>query len=195
MRTNRITKEDIIQTAIALVEEHGMPSLSMRELAERLGVKTPSLYNHIESMEQLLVEVCQYAVGQFTAALFSAMAGKSGGDAVRALAAAYRAFASGRVGLYRVIMAIPAENNKELDKTAAAIIEPFLASLGSYALSDEAKLHWQRVMRSMLHGFVSQQQAGFFSHSPVSADESFELAVRCILSGLRTAAAGGERND
>lgn len=195
MRTARITKEDILLTAVELVEEHGMPSLSMRELAERLGVKTPSLYNHIDSMEHLLVEVCQYAVSHFTAALLDAARDKRGDEAVRALAEAYRAFATERAGLYRVIMAIPAENNETLDKTAAAIIDPFLRVLSDYQLSDEGKMHWQRILRSMLHGFVSQQQAGFLSHSPVDTDESFSIAVRCLLSGLHDAERGGAQDD
>lgn len=195
MRTNRITAEEIINTAIELVEEHGKPVLSMRELAERLGVKTPSLYNHIDSMEQLLTEVCRYAVGQLNAALMGAMQNKSGDDAVRALAAQYRVFATERAGLYRVIMAIPAENNAEFNKIAAAIIDPFMCVLASYAISAEQRLHWQRVIRSMLHGFASQQQAGFLSHSPVSTDESFELAVQCLLSGLHAAVKEGESHD
>lgn len=188
MRTGRITKEDITQAAIALVEEHGRPALSMRELAERLGVKTPSLYNHIESMEQLLVEVCQYAVEQFCTALDAAAQGRQGDEAVRALAAAYRAFAAQRAGLYRVIMAIPAENDEMLDKTAAAIPEPFLRLLCGYPLSEEERMHWQRVLRSVLHGFVSQEQAGYFSHFEADPDESFALAVECVLSGLHAAA-------
>lgn len=194
MRTNRITKESITQAAIELVEEHGRPELSMRELAERLGVKTPSLYNHVESMEQLLVEVCRYAVEQFCSSLDAAQSDKTGDDAVRALAAAYRDFAARRAGLYRVIMAIPAENNEALAKTAAAIPEPFLKALDGYGLTEEQTMHWQRVLRSVLHGFVSQERAGYFSHFPVSADESFSLAVQCFLSGLR-AEQGGSHDE
>lgn len=194
MRTGKITNEEITRAAIQLVEERGRPSLSMRELAERLGVKTPSLYNHIESMEQLLVEVCRCAVEAFTAALRAAMEGKSGDEAVRALAAGYRAFAAQRAGLYRVIMAIPAENDEALERTAAVIPEPFLQALGGYPLTDEQKMHWQRILRSMLHGFVSQEQAGYFSHCPLSADESFAQAVQCLLDGLHAVVGGGKHD-
>lgn len=194
MRTNRISKEAILDAAVGLVEEHGRPELSMRELAEKLGVKTPSLYNHIESMEQLLVEVCNYAVGDFTAALDGAMEGKARDEAVRALAAAYRAYAAQHTGLYRVIMAIPAENDAALSKTAAAIPEPFLRALEGYGLDDTQKMHWQRVLRSVLHGFASQEQAGYFVHYPAGTDESFALTVDCFINGLH-AAAGGERRD
>lgn len=33
-------------------------------------------------------------------------------------------------------------------------------------------------------GFVSEEQAGYFSHYPVSVEESYQIAVRCVIDGL-----------
>lgn len=185
-----LTREQILRAAVALVEERGAPELSMRELAERLGVKTPSLYNHVASMEALLTEVCRYAVAQFTAAQLEAMEGLRGDEAVRALAGAYRAFARGRAGLYRAIVAIPAAQSEALTRTAAAVAEPALRALADYPFTKTQRQHWQRVLRSFLHGFAAQEQAGYFAHFPVPADESFALAVQCFLDGLHAALTG-----
>ena len=45
-----LTRESILQAAVALADEGGIASLSMRRLGERLGVEAMSLYNHIEKL-------------------------------------------------------------------------------------------------------------------------------------------------
>ena len=62
--------------------------------------------------------------------------------------------------------------------------EPFMRVLADYRLTEEQKMHWQRVLRGLMHGFVSEEQAGYFSHYPVSVEESYEIAVRCMTDGL-----------
>ena len=42
-----LSREAIIDTAAALAEQKGAENLTLRELAETLGVKTASLYNHL----------------------------------------------------------------------------------------------------------------------------------------------------
>ena len=49
MSTKGLTKEKIIAEAIAYIEESGQSKISLHELARRLGIKTPSLYNHIKN--------------------------------------------------------------------------------------------------------------------------------------------------
>lgn len=62
--------------------------------------------------------------------------------------------------------------------------EPFMRVLADYSISDYRRMHWQRVLRGLMHGFVSEEQAGYFSHYPISIDESYEIAVRCVIDGL-----------
>lgn len=51
-------KAAILHEAAALFREKGYAAASMRELADRLGVEAPSLYNHIGSKAELLREIC-----------------------------------------------------------------------------------------------------------------------------------------
>ena len=53
-RTTPVTPEDVLKTAIRIVEEHGLGALNMRRLASDLGVTTPSVYWHVGNREQLL---------------------------------------------------------------------------------------------------------------------------------------------
>ena len=52
-------KEEIIYATLELAAEYGLKSLSMAQIAEKVGIKKPSLYNHFESKEILLKEMYQ----------------------------------------------------------------------------------------------------------------------------------------
>lgn len=51
---NLLSREIIARAALAVVDEHGPAGLTMRALAERLGVKAASLYNHVAGKDELL---------------------------------------------------------------------------------------------------------------------------------------------
>ena len=54
--------------------------------------------------------------------------------------------------------------------------EPSMQVLQGYAITDERRMHWQRVLRGVMHGFVSQEASGYFSHYPVDLEESYSFA-------------------
>lgn len=182
-----LSKEKIVQAAAALIERFGTAEFSMRALAESLNIKAASLYNHIESMEDLMLAVCAYALRMQRDAEMDAICGKNQHDAIFALADAYRAFAKEHPELYRLIINTAAFSGERLSEISRYIMEPFMTVLAHTTLKSDEKCHWQRVFRSILHGFVSQEEAGFFSHLPVNADESFQTAIRCYLDGLSQA--------
>jgi AcrR family transcriptional regulator len=49
-----LTRDRVLQTAIALADEHGLEAFSMRRLADRLGVAAMSLYHHVPNKDQWL---------------------------------------------------------------------------------------------------------------------------------------------
>ena len=59
-----LNKQSVVDAAITLIEEKGYEHFSMRELADRLQVKTAALYNHVESMDALHLEVGHYAIAR-----------------------------------------------------------------------------------------------------------------------------------
>ena len=52
-------KEEIIYATLELAAEYGLKSLSMAQIAKKVGIKKPSLYNHFESKEILIKEMYQ----------------------------------------------------------------------------------------------------------------------------------------
>ena len=59
-----LSRERVLSAAIALADESGIVSLSMRKLAERLGVEAMSLYNHIANKNDLLEGIVEAAEGE-----------------------------------------------------------------------------------------------------------------------------------
>ena len=188
-----LSKEVLIESSKQLIEENGITAFSMRALAEKLGVKTASLYAHIESMDALFTEVGLSALNDQKAAQLAAIAGKDGDAAVFALAESYRAFAKAHAALYQLIMQMPMGKDETLRAAAAMTTEPSMQALQGYSIGENRWMHWQRVLRGVMHGFVSQEASGYFSHYPVDLEESYRLAIQCVIDGLHREAAQDER--
>jgi AcrR family transcriptional regulator len=59
-----LSRERILRAAICLADEGGIESLSMRKLAQELGVKAMSLYNHVADKDDLLDGIVDIVVGE-----------------------------------------------------------------------------------------------------------------------------------
>ena len=55
-----LTRETIVSTALALLDEVGLDAFSMRRLAANLGVSAQALYWHFDSKEDLFRSVAEY---------------------------------------------------------------------------------------------------------------------------------------
>lgn len=60
--TERNTREGIVDTALRLLDDSGLPDLSMRRLAAALGVQPSALYWHFDSKQSLLADVADRIV-------------------------------------------------------------------------------------------------------------------------------------
>jgi TetR/AcrR family transcriptional regulator, tetracycline repressor protein len=49
-----VTRDEIVTTALALLDEAGLEGLTLRRLAERLGIRAPTLYWHVRDKRELL---------------------------------------------------------------------------------------------------------------------------------------------
>lgn len=182
-----LTKEQVVQAAAELIEQHGTAAFSMRALAESLNIKTASLYNHVYNMNSLITDVCIYALKIQYEAELRAIEGKNGTEAIMALANTYRKFAKQHRELYRLIMNTAASCNNCPNKISTYIVEPFMKVLKNTCFNETDKIHWQRILRGIVHGFVSQEEAGFFVHLAPNTDDSFKMAIQCYTDGMSLA--------
>ncbi|WP_191397343.1 TetR/AcrR family transcriptional regulator [Flavonifractor sp. An306] len=196
MSAKGLTKDLILAEAVACMESTGQPVVSLHEVARRLGVKTPSLYNHIKNTKELRYEIFQYAIGQFVANQRAATANKRKDEAVRAFAEAYHTFATENKGLYRLIMSIPSEEDERAKEVAIPLLETVVEILTDYGLTEESVAHWQQVFRAILHGFISEEDLGYFYYyKSIDLKKSRDIAVQCFLDGLHAELGDKYRNS
>lgn len=173
----------VVEAAARLVDEEGIEQLSLGRLAERLGVRTPSLYNHIAGLPGLKRDLALYCLREVLNRLLRATTGKSRTDAIFAFAGAYRDYARETPGRYTLTLQAPDPGDPELAAISQQLIEVALAILAPYKLSEENAIHAIRSLRSIVHGFISLESAGAFA-MPVNLDASFQWLINVFVAGL-----------
>lgn len=179
-----LNKEVVTAAAIRLIEEKGVSNFSLNELAKALDIKPASLYSHIQSIEALFTDIGIIAVRQMVLCEKEAIAGKTRDEALFALASAYRNYAKEHYELYLLVMNIPKGNNPVLELAAEEIVEPIMEVLKSYKITKEMRIHYQRCLRSIMHGFVAHEEYGAFTHFPIDRSKSYEISIRLIADSL-----------
>ena len=183
----RLDKATVVQAAADLANAEGVEALSLGRLAERLGVRTPSLYNHIDGLPGLYHELTLLNVRMLGARLGDAAIGKSGPGALEAVAQAYRAYIKECPGLYMANLRAARTQtpvDTELKIAEDRVVEIALAALASFGLSGEDGLHAVRALRSVVHGFATLEVAGGFG-LPLDCDESFRRLIAMLIAGLQ----------
>ena len=124
---------EIVATARELLEAEGPEALSMRRIADRLGIKAPSLYKHLPDKQALEAALISTAFEEMAAA------GQDAHD-LAAVTAAYRSYARAHPHLYRLMTDKPLDRERLTpgveDRAAAAIT----AAVGGDA--DRARAAW-----------------------------------------------------
>ncbi len=179
-----LDSRQVVEAAAELVDAEGMEALSLSALAQRLGVKSPSLYVHIDSLEDLRRRLATLAAEQLGERLAPAAAGLSRADALIAFGHAYRTWALDHPGLYRTIESA----GQGGEPAVARVLELMLAVLRGYGLEGDAAVHAARSLRAAVHGFVHLEAAVGFG-IPVDPEVSFDWMLAMLDRGLAGAEA------
>lgn len=192
----RLTPASVTEAAADLVDEIGFDQLSMGLLADRLGVKTPSLYKHVTSQADLAHRIAVLAMGELADAIRDATQGRAGPDALAAGAQAMRLHVRDHPGRSAAANAARVNGPDDpLIPAADRVLASWTAMLRGYQLDPGQEIHALRMLRSILHGFASLEGAGGFQID-ASVDESFTWIIDFLDHGLQaTASAPGSADE
>ncbi|MFF7856911.1 WHG domain-containing protein [Streptomyces sp. NPDC007904] len=175
----------MVAAGAALADEVGLANLTMGLLAERLGVRTPSLYKHVDGQEDLNRRIAALALSEAADAVGGAIQGYAGRDALAAAARAFRAFVLEHPGRYAATIGVePSGPDDPLATAGQRLLGAFTAVLRGYEIKESDMDHALRMLRSLSHGFATLQAANGFQWS-TGIDESFEWLVAFADQGLR----------
>ncbi|MEU6201798.1 TetR/AcrR family transcriptional regulator [Streptomyces sp. NPDC047061] len=184
----------MVAAGAALADEVGFDCLTMGLLAERVGVRTPSLYKHVGSQQDLNRRIAALALNEAADAVGGAVHGHAGRDALTAAARAFRAFVLAHPGRYAATIGMEPFGPDDPPATAEQrLLGAFTAVLRGYPLPESDVDHALRMLRSLWHGFATLQADDGFRWS-ADIDESFEWLITFADRGLR-AMSGGRSAD
>ena len=174
----------VTEAGAALVDEIGFDNLSMGLLAERLGVKTPSLYKHVASQADLAHRIAVLAMSELADAIRDATQGRAGSEALVAGAHAMRTYVLEHPGRYAAGNAAhPSGSDDPLVPAVGRVLASWAAMLHGYRLDPDQEIHALRMLRSLLHGFATLEAIGSFQID-TDVDESFTWMIGFINQGL-----------
>ena len=182
----RLNKTAVIAAAVEVLNTEGPDALTLNRLANDLGIRTPSLYNHIDGLPGLQRELSILNARQLADRLSEAAIGKGGSELFMDVAQAFRFYVKENPGLY--MATLQASGTQEMpdptlmreEERALKIALTVMSSLG---LQGEDAIHAARAFRSMVHGFATLEVAGGFG-LPQDCDESFRRLVNALAAGI-----------
>jgi len=184
---SHLTRTAVVQSAVDLINTEGLEALTLNRLAVKLGIRTPSLYNHVNGLPGLMRELSILNARYLAERLSEAAIGQSGPELVTSVMQAYRAYIKEFTGLYMSTLRVSGTQevvDLELEKEEARSLKVGMAVMASFGLEGEAAIHAVRGLRSLVHGFATLEVAGGFG-MPLDLDESFTRLVKLFIAGLQ----------
>ena len=89
MSNNSISDELIIETSAILSNKIGLENLSLKMIAEELGIKSPSLYNHVSSLDEIKERLMIYGWKQMEERIIDSAVGVAGYEALKNMCYAF----------------------------------------------------------------------------------------------------------
>jgi AcrR family transcriptional regulator len=174
----------VVAAAAALADEAGLGNVTMGALAQRLGVRAPSLYKHVGGQADINRRIAVLALTELGDALRDALQGHAGRDALAAAARTIRAYVTQHPGRYaatiRVDAGLPGD---PLAAAGARVFESLSAVPAGYRIDPADTVHALRMLRSLFHGFATLEAAGGFQLE-TDVDDSFEWLIAFVHRGL-----------
>lgn len=183
-----ITLDDVAEAAASIADRDGLEATTLTAVAVELGIKTPSLYNHVSGLAGLRRLLAMHGSHLVYEVFEEAIGDRVGADALRSIARADREFALDHPGLYASFL--PAPNPDEDPELYEAMAEPvFLVAhvLLNMGIPPSEAIHLIRALRALLHGFLDLEAKDGFG-MPVDIDASFDASVELIIAGIEAAA-------
>ncbi len=182
-RATKLSRDSIVSAALTFLDREGWDALTINALANQLGTKGPSLYNHVQSLDDLRRTVRMRVIDDIIGMLNTVGEGRSRDDAVMAMASAYRSYAHHHPGRYSAFTRMPlGGDDPEYTAATHAAAGPVIAVLASYGLDGENAFYAALEFWSALHGFVLLEMTGVMDG--VDTDAVFTDMVVRLARGM-----------
>jgi AcrR family transcriptional regulator len=166
-----VNRQSISDAAISIIQLHGVTSLSMRALASSLGIKAPSLYDHVKNRDEVIALVQSFGLMDFGRGFSDA------GQTPRDKCLFYRRWALTNPNLYPVVF----QQRLHRDLLPEGVEEKVLGLVIAAAGGSHVQA---RAMWAQLHGLVDLELQG-----RLPADADMDGTWEQVIAGIEAAGA------
>ena len=178
-----IDRDAVLDAGVAVLEREGrVDAVSLRPIAESLGIRVQSIYAHVDGVDGLRRGLALRGLDALADTLTDAAVGRSGAEAVAAIVRAYCAFAIEHPGLFDATLTPPGGDG-ELEAAMARVTRPLNLVFASCGIEGEDAVHWYRIVFSGVYGFAVMQRDGRLTLGP-DPDVTLERMIDAFVAQL-----------
>lgn len=188
-------KEELLQTALEMIETDGLDSITLRELTQRLGTSRSAVYRHFASKEALILGVIEKGYEQLNLLFTPIFEDRTQSVAVRfeTMGRAYLDFAIEHPNLYRLLFGEKFRQEREeicdyKNETQAAGLYALIALLTEAQeegiIARENPMVQAAMVWASIHGLASLLIDGHLLMSD-NMEAIYEYSIGVLLKGLR----------
>ncbi len=185
MSKNSISDDLIIETSAQLSNKVGLDNLSLKMIAEELNVKSPSLYNHIASLDEIKSQLMIYGWKQMEEKIIDSAVGVSGYEALKKMCYAFYDYSINNKGIFTAMLWYNKYENAQKENATTRLFTMLFKVMKPLDISDDNINHIVRTLRGFLEGFSLLVNNNAFGN-PISIKESFDLSLEIIMNGIKS---------
>lgn len=178
-----LDRDTLIAAAAELADTNGWNELTMSKVAEMVNRHVSSLYSHVDDLDALRREVVLLAVTEIGDVVWEASIGRSGADALTAIAQAERNFARLHPGRMAALRAHLGVDDSEFRDQALRIAVPIRTVLASFGLNEQQVPIAHRVFSATVRGLVEPGTPLGTSDDDIALQATVTLFVTALESG------------
>ena len=153
-------------------------------MAKKLKIKSPSLYNHISSLDEIKERLMLYGWTELGEKAIESAVGIAGYDALKNMCYAFYDYATNNKGVFTAMLWYNKFESEEKNEATTKLFSLLFRVLQPLNISDNNIEHIIRTLRGFLEGFVLLVNNNAFGN-PISIKESFDLSLEIIINGIK----------
>ena len=178
-----LSKEEIIEKAAALANEKGLSYLTVTTLSEYLGIKKPSLYNHVKTIDDVHYKLMIYGWKKVSEEIVTGIDSGDPNENLKIFGRAFYRFAIENPGVFEAMLWYNKYSDDSLLEATEGLYSFFFEQTDGLDIDRKVANHLLRTYRAFIEGFIMLQIHNSFGN-PISVDESFEISINVLISGL-----------
>ena len=188
-----LTRQKVMEKAAQLANEKGLAYVTITTLADYLGIRKPSLYYHVESLEEVFEELMIYGWKHVSEEIILELAGLEPHNALREFGWKFYRYAIGNPGVFEAMLWYNRYGKEEMAEATEGLYCFWFDQTDRLGITRQIANHLLRTYRAFLEGFILLEINHSFGN-PISIEESFAVSLEILIRGMEQYENTGNEN-